>query len=241
MLKIWDPTNFRRTLGGLCLILAPILFAIAEITYPASDGNGAQQLDVAAANHNVMLADIYFGIASAILFIPAVYALLQVTRNRGVVLGHVAAILTVAGVCLAHLALGGLQLMLWAMAGPGVDRAAMAAFIDKTIQNPAGLPLVLGHELFAFGVFVFGIAVWRSGFGYRWTGPAIAIGVVIDIVGGTIGLPDLLIGIVSDAIFVTGLAAVGLKVLLTPDAEWESGPVAARSSQPAGVAIRQPS
>ena len=41
MLKIWDPTNFRRTLGGLCLILAPIFFAIAEITYPASDGNGA--------------------------------------------------------------------------------------------------------------------------------------------------------------------------------------------------------
>ena len=241
MLKFWDPTNFRRTLGGLCLILAPILFAIAEITYPASDGNGAQQLEVAAANHNVMLADIYFGIASAILFIPAVYALLQVTRNRGVVLGHVAAILTVAGVCLAHLALGGLQLMLWAMAGPGVDRAAMAAFIDKTIQNPAGLPLVLGHELFAFGVIVFGIAVWRSGFGYRWAGPAIAIGVAIDIVGGTIGLPDLLIGIVSDAILVTGLAAVGLKVLLTPDAEWDNGPVTARSSQRAGVAIRQPS
>ena len=39
MLKIWDPTNFRRTLGGLCLILAPIFFAIAEITYPASEGN----------------------------------------------------------------------------------------------------------------------------------------------------------------------------------------------------------
>jgi hypothetical protein len=222
MLKIWDPTNFRRTLGGLCLIIAPILFAVAEITYPASDGNGAAQLDIAARNHDVMLADIYFGIASAILFIPAVYALLHITRRRGVVLGHVAAILTVAGVCLAHLALGGLQLMLWAMAGPGVDRQVMAGFIDKTMQNPAGLPLVLGHELFAFGIIVFGIAVWRSGFGYRWAGPAIAIGVVIDIVGGTIGLPDLLIGILSDAIFVTGLAAVGLKVLLTPDADWEA-------------------
>lgn len=229
MLKIWDPTNFRRTLGGLCLILAPILFAIAEITYPASDGSGAQQLDIAARNHDVMLADIYFGIASAILFIPAVYALLNVTRRRGVVLGHVAAILTVAGVCLAHLALGGLQLMLWAMAAPGVDRQVMAAFIDKTIQNPAGLPLVLGHELFAFGIIVFGVAIWRSGFGYRWAGPAVAIGVVIDIVGGTIGVPDLLIGIVSDAIFVTGLAAVGLKVLLTSDADWEAGTVEVRS------------
>jgi len=241
MLKIWDPTNFRRTLGGLCLILAPILFAVAEITYPASDGNGAAQLDIAARNHDVMLADIYFGIASAILFIPAVFALLHVTRRRGVVLGHVAAILTVAGVCLAHLALGGLQLMLWAMAGDGADSQIMASFIDKTQQNPAGLPLVLGHELFAFGMIVFGIAVWRSGFGYRWAGPAIAIGVVIDIVGGTIGLPDPLISIVSDAIFVTGLAAVGLKVLLTPDAEWETGPLTERSAQRATTPLRQPS
>jgi hypothetical protein len=241
MLKIWDPTNFRRTLGGLCLILAPVLFAIDEITYPTSDGTGAEQLAAAAGNYNVMLADIYFGIASAILFIPAVYALLHVTRSRGVVLGHVAAILTVAGVCLAHLALGGLQLMLWAMAGPGVDRQAMAAFIDKTMQNPAGLPLVLGHELFAFGIIVFGIAIWRSGFGYKWAGPAIAIGVIVDIVGGTIGLPDMLIGIVSDAIFVTGLAAVGLKVLMTSDADWVAGSETVRSERPAGVAVRQAS
>lgn len=233
MLKIWNPTNFRRTLGGLCLILAPILFAIAEITYPDSSGNGAQQLAAAAANHDVMLADIYFGIASALLFIPAVFVLLHVTRKRGVVLGHIAAILTVIGVGLAHLALGGLQLMLWAMAAPGADRQAMAAFIDNTEQNPAGLPLVLGHELFAFGIIVFGIAVWRSGFGYRWAGPAIAIGVVLDIVGGTIGLPDMLVSVVSDGIFVTGLAAVGLKVLMTPDAEWEAGPATVRSTQPA--------
>ena len=233
MLKIWDPTNFRRTLGGLSLILAPIFFAIAEITYPASDGNGAAQLDVAARNYDVMLADIYFGIASAILFIPAVFVLLHVTRRRGVVLGHVAAILTVAGVCLAHLALGGLQLMLWAMAGPGVDRQAMASFIDKTQQNPAGLPLVLGHELFAFGIIVFGIAIWRSGFGYRWTGPAIAIGVVIDIVGGSIGVPDPFISIVSDGLFATGLAAVGLKVLLTSDSEWESLRETVRAKQQA--------
>jgi ABC-type Na+ efflux pump permease subunit len=233
MLKIWDATNFRRTLGGLCLILAPVLFAVAEITYPNSSGNGAEQLDAAARNHNVMLADIYFGMASAILFMPAIYALLHVLRKRGVVLGHIAAILTVAGVCLAHLALGGLQLMLWAMAGPEANRQAMASFIDKTQQNPVALPLVLGHDLFALGIIIFGIAIWRSGFGYRWAGPAIAIGVVLDIVGGTIGLPDMLMAILSDGIFVTGLAAVGLKVLLTTDAEWEALPETVRAQQQA--------
>jgi hypothetical protein len=60
-------------------------------------------------------------------------------------------------------------------------------------------------------------------------------------VGGTIGLPDPYVSILSDAIFVTGLAAVGLKVLLTPDPEWETEPVAVRSAQPVVAAIRQPS
>src|SRR2546428_5554865 len=158
MLKIWDPTNFRRTLGGLGLILAPIFFAIAEITYPASDGNGAAQLDIAARNHDVMLADIYLGIASAVLFIPAVFALLHVTRRRGVVLGHVAAILTVAGVCLAHLALGGLQLMLWAMAGPRVGPQAMGAFIHQNPQKPARPPFGFGPEPVVCGPLLFRVA-----------------------------------------------------------------------------------
>ena len=236
MLKIWDATNFRRTLGGLCLILAPILFAVVEITYPGGGNTGAEQLDIAARNHDLMLTDIYVGIASAILFMPAVYALLHVTRGRGVILGHVAAILTVVGLGLAHLALSGLQLMLWAMAGPGVDRSAMAAFIDKTMQNPAGLPLVMGHDLFALGLVVFGVAVWRSGFGYRWAGPAIALGVILDIVGGTLGLPDTLISVVSDAVFVTALAAVGLKVLLTSDSDWEVAPTQVGTAETAVAA-----
>lgn len=232
MLKIGDATNFRRTLGGLCLILAPVLFAIQEITYPGGGNSGAEQLDVAARNHNLMLADIYIGIASAVLFVPAVFTLLHVTRRRGVVLGHVAAMLAMTGVALSGLALAGLQLMLWAMAGPGVDHRAMATFLDATMQNPAGLPLVLGHDLFALGLVIFGIALWRSRFGYSWAGLAIAGGILLDVVGGMIGLPDLLISVASDAIFVSGLAAVGLRILLTTDAEWESGPVPAPADAP---------
>ncbi len=89
------------------------------------------------------------------------------------------------------------------------------------------------------GLILFGIAVWRSGFGYRWAGPAIAVGVVIDIVGGAIGLPDTLISVVSDAVFATGLAAVGLRVLLTSDSDWEAGRWQARSeTAPAMSTVR---
>jgi hypothetical protein len=236
MFKIWDPTNFRRTLGGLCLILAPVLFAVAEITYPVDGRSASELLDGAARNQDLLLADVYIGIASAILFLPAVYALLHVTRRRGVVLGHIAAVMTVLGICLAHLAFAGVQLMLWTMANPGVDRQAMVTFLDRSLQNPAGAPLLAGHYFFALGLIVFGVAVWRSGFGYRWAGPAISIGVIVDIAGGMLGIPELVMSVVSDAIFVSALAAVGLKVLLTSDADWQAEGEAVRGPQPVTAA-----
>ena len=220
MLKIWDASNFRRTVGGLCLIVAPVLFAVAEITFPGGDGSPVDQLTAASQHRNLMLADIFLGLVAAILFIPAFFALLHVVRERGVVLAHIGAVLAVTGVALAHLALAGLQLMLWAMASPGVDRAAMVSFLNKTSQTPAALPLVLGHELFALGVIVLGIAVWRSGFGYRWAGPLASLGVILDIVLGTVGAPDLVASVVSDGLFVVGFAAIGYRVLALPDQSW---------------------
>ena len=108
----------------------------------------------------------------------------------------------------------------------------MATFLDQTQQNPAALPLVLGHFLFAIGIIL-----WRSGFGYRWAGVAIAIGVLIDIVGGMTGLPDVLVSVASDGIFCTGLAAVGLNVLLTSDTEWEANPAGVRTDTGHAVSV----
>ena len=36
MLKIWDASNFRRTLTGLCLIGAPLAFMVSEVIYTLS-------------------------------------------------------------------------------------------------------------------------------------------------------------------------------------------------------------
>jgi hypothetical protein len=221
MMKIWDVSNFRRTLGGLSLILAPLLFAVVEITHPAHGSDATTLLAQAAQDRGLTLADIYILIASSILFIPAFFALLHVVRGRGVVLAHIAAILSLAGVSLG-LTRAGFQLVIWAMASPGVDQQAMKAFLNNNTQNAAGLPIFLGPLLFTIGLILFGIAVWRAGFGYRWAGPLIAVGFVVAVVGGSAGLPDLPVAIVSAALWVVGLAAIGLKLLAMPDAAWES-------------------
>lgn len=230
MMKIWDASNFRRTLGGLSLILAPLLFAVVEITHPAHGSDATTLLAQAAQDRGLTLADIYILIASSILFIPAFFALLHLVRGRGVVLAHIAGVLGLAGVSLG-LTRAGFQLMIWAMASPGVDQRAMKTFLNQSAQNPAGLPIFLGPLLLTIGLILFGIAVWRAGFGYRWAGPLIALGFVVAVVGGSAGLPDLPVAIVSAALWVVGLAAIGLKLLTMPDADWESRTLPSDSSR----------
>lgn len=237
MLKIWDASNFRRTAGALCLFLAPVLFAFVELTYPVDQNAGpAEMLSSVAHHRSLALADIYVGVFSAILFIPAFFALLHVIRERGVVLAHIGAILALIGVAFAHLVLAGFNLILWAMTLPGVDQRAALRFLTATKNNPAGLPIVLGHELFALGLILLGIALWRSRFGYRWAGPVIAVAVVLDVVLGSVGVPDVVASVVSDGLLVIGFAAVAYRVLLLPDRGWgaeersvSAGPVGAHA------------
>jgi hypothetical protein len=223
MLKIWDASNFRRTVGALCLFLAPVLFAFVEITYPVDQNAGpAEQISSTAQHPSLVLTDVYLGIVAAILFIPAFFALLHVIRDRGVVVAHIGAILALIGVALAHLVLAGFNLLVWAMTLPGVDQAAMVRFLTVTQRNPAGLPIVLGHELFALGLILLGVGLWRSRFGYRWAGPVISVAVVSDILLGSTGVPDVAASVVSDGLLVVGFAAVAYRLLLLPDAGWES-------------------
>lgn len=116
-MKIWDASNFRRTLVGLSLVLAPLLFAVVEIAHSSHSTDAASTLARAARDRSLELAYIYFQIASSILFILAFFALLHVVRDRGVVAAHIAGILGVVGAGLT-LSRAGLQLAIWEMASP---------------------------------------------------------------------------------------------------------------------------
>ena len=223
MLKIWDASNFRRTAGAVCMFLAPVLFAFVELTYPVDQNAGPAEMISSVAHHRTLaLSDIYVGILSAILCIPAFFALLHVIRERGVVLAHIGAILALIGVAFAHLVLAGFNIVLWAMTLPGVDQRAAIRFLTTTMNNPAGLPIVLGHELFALGLILLGIALWRSRFGYRWAGPVISVAVVLDVVLGSIGVPDVVASLLSDGLLVAGFGAVGYRLLELSDSRWDA-------------------
>ncbi len=53
MVNIRQAANFRRTVAALCLLLAPLLFAAAELLAPDAPGDAATQL-AAFAEHRAL-------------------------------------------------------------------------------------------------------------------------------------------------------------------------------------------
>lgn len=101
MLKIFDAAHFRRVVAGLCLVAAPLLFAAAEILTPQPSGSAAAQLAAFAEHRNQLLAGVLCGVASSMLFVPALFGLLHRIRDRGVVYAHVAAAMIIYGLVTA--------------------------------------------------------------------------------------------------------------------------------------------
>lgn len=219
MLKIWNAANFRRTTAGLCLVLAPLFFAVALIA-PQSSGSASAQLATFAQHRGPLLAGDLFGIASYILFIPAVFGLLRQIRGRGVVYAHLAGILTVYSLVVAA-ALGGINLMFWEMTKSGLNRAAMVSLLRGIEHAPVAAPLLAGHYLFVLGILLLGIALWRANVRPRWAAILLILSPVSVIALSPAG--QLASDLISSAITVVGFSALGLRLLATPDAEPTAG------------------
>jgi hypothetical protein len=233
MLKIGDAVNFRRTLGGLCLIVAPLVQFAAEKISPRGAQSASGVLQSAIQQNDRFLQGDYLNILSGILFIPAFFAILHVVRRHGVILAHIGVSLALVGVVLFVFVNGGANLMVGVMGSPGLDSGAMSALIQKSIGGPSPVTVTwLGLYMEGLGIFLIGLAVWRSGFGFRWAGPLISISVVAAFFNP---VQSDIIEFVLDAFLVVGLAAIGYRILVMPDSDWESGPSAA--DRPATGAI----
>ena len=230
MLKISDAAHFRRVVAGLCLVAAPLLFAVAEIATPQPSGSAAAQLTSFAQHRHLLVTGVLCGLASSMCFIPALLGLLHKIRDRGVVYAHVAAALIIYGL-VTQAALGGINVMFWVMTMPGMNHAAMVNLLNGLQHGSAAAaaPLLAGHYLFAVGVVLLGVAVWRARLAPRWAGILVALWPVTDVALSSAG--DLA-SLVSDAIAIAGFAALGWRTLTAPDASWDTSPQIA--AEPAG-------
>lgn len=136
MLKISDAAHFRRVVAGLCLVAAPLLFAVAEIATPQPSGSAAAQLASFAQHRDQLLVGVLCGLASSMCFAPALFGLLHKIRDRGVAYAHVAAVLIVYGL-VTQAAVFGINVMFWVMTKPGMNHAAMVNLLNGLQHGPA--------------------------------------------------------------------------------------------------------
>lgn len=236
-------STFRRRFGAVSLIAAPVLFAAAELLFPTGGDDPAGELANNAAHHGQLLLAITCGLLAAILFIPALFTLMNPLHRRGAMLGHLGGGLALLGNAVSGLAVVGVQFVLYEASAPGVDQHAVGTFIGQATQDPIGAPLVFGHEVFVLGLVLLAIGLYRGRVGYRWASACLGLGPALDAVLGTIGvesspLASTIVSAGTDLIFVAGAIGLAWWQLTTSDTVWENGPqpqVAVAQSQSQAV------
>ncbi len=219
MLKIDGADNFRRTLVGLCLIIAPLMLLLGNIIHPGGKG-GAGLVNMMAEHPGRVEAASLLIIFSSVFFVPALVGLLYLLRDRGVVLGHIGVGLALIGVVVGHAVWAGFQIVLLGFVQNGVDRGQLSAIADSGPLN-VGFVIVLLMFLVGFfvGLIILAISLWRGRAAPLWVAACIIAAVVWDF----IPLPGIAEVEIGPALLFVGLGWIGLKVLRMSDADWERG------------------
>jgi len=223
MLKIWDAHNFRRTLTGLSLIAAPLVFLVFWVALPDLPDDPTAMLAAIAANRERTMVAALLLMLSSVLFLPAFVGLIHLLRDRGVVLGHLGGGLALLG-ALGHIARATYFLVFVHMATGGADQAQMVALMNRIQGDPALVPIMLTLGGFDIGLLLLGIGLWRARVVPRWAAAGIVLAIVLVIIGVVIIDGGPIILLVVFAGLAISLGAIGWTVLRMSDGDWERLP-----------------
>jgi hypothetical protein len=216
----WHPstdvttTTFRSKATGVCLVLAPVAFAAAELLAPETGNDASTTYAAWSAQRGSGLVSAFAGLAATILFLPGFFGLVGHVVGRGRRLAHIGLAAVVYGLVMAHAALIGVNLVFYSATSASVDRAAALQVFDALMNNvPVGAPLLLGHYVFTIGVLLIGAAVVRSDRFPRWSGWLVIAAVLSDVALGSLPFDHLISDSVSEGLLIAGLWAIGWRLL----------------------------
>lgn len=225
MLKINDANNFRRTVAGVCLILAPLAFGGTDLIRLHIEGGllGEEQLAAIATNSGLWDVVTVLNMVGLILFVPAILGLMHLLRERSTVLSHVGGGLALVGVLgfVAHNA--GYFGLMEGLATSEMSQEQMLRFIGHMETSVSVIMYVLMFLLgFQFGPLLLGIGLYRARAVPRWVAGLVILGMVLWIAAGFSPASESMVAIAAVWIlFSVGLGATGLRVLSMSDIEWE--------------------
>lgn len=237
-----DPgwSAFRKVVLGVALIAAPLLILISNaLTASIYNDNHATYLANIADNEAMFLAGNIIGVVGAMFLAGAVLALIHLVRHRYPRYAKGAGGLALVGV----LAMSGVWLVFsiieFAMAQEA-NQAAMVTFMTNAQDSAAMAPLFVVWIGSMLGTALLGAALLRAGTLPRWMP-------VLMIAGFVLTFPaEGALSVAADALILAGMGSIGVAVLRSPLAAWESGTVAPVEAQavepvePAGLGMATP-
>ncbi|MGH2838878.1 MAG: hypothetical protein ACRDJY_11115 [Thermoleophilaceae bacterium] len=224
MSRLSDSHHFRKTVAGVCMIGAPLLFVIGMIIHPESKSNVGDQLAVAAANMDEWYAAHLIVAISLVLLVPAVLGLMHMLREREVAYGHLGGGLAMVGL----LAITGIVAMEgfvgWqAAAASPADAPAMTALFERVTETTGVvLPFFVMSYAFTVGMLFLAAGLYRARAVQSWTAAMLGIGAIVLAVG--LSMPDDVVTIIGSGVLLVGFFQVGRMVLTESDEAWEHTP-----------------
>lgn len=222
-----NPSTFRRTLAGICLIAGPLLLLVAGVITPSesSDSSSAYIKSVAADPSAHEWGTVAFVLAFALL-VPGLVGAVHLLRHRAVVLGHVFGSLAILGaVMFTALAATTFYDIALAESLP-LDQAVKAneALDDVTGGAVVLVPALLGTFI---GLIGLGVALWRGGWAPAWVAAAAAVGMLLVVIGDG----SKALGLAGSLALLAAYGYVGLTMLRMGNDAWESATPPARGAE----------
>lgn len=213
-----NPSTFRRTVAGICLIAGPLLLLVAGAITPSesSDSANAYMKSVAADPSAHEWGAVAFVLAFALL-VPGLVGAVHLLRRRAVVLGHVFGSLAILGaVMFVGLAATTFYDIALATSLP-LDQAVKAndALDDVTGGVVVLVPALLGTFV---GLIGLGVALWRGGWAPAWVAVAAAAGMLLVVAGDG----NKITGLAGSLALLAAYGYVGLTMLRMGNDAWES-------------------
>jgi hypothetical protein len=162
-----------------------VLLAGSAVTQPQLTGGASGKLAaIASAGGRADLSAVLFAVAQLpfMLGVLGVGALLRPGARR---LGGIGTGLAVAG-AFGHALFGGVSLTYLVMARESAGQPAYARLVTDIESSPVMLVSVIGLAGTVLGLLLLSIALFRTGVGPRWVGPALWAFLVVEFVGGTL-------------------------------------------------------
>ena len=215
-----DSQHFRKTVAGVCMIGAPLLFLVAFAISPKLETASGKMLAVTAQHPDRAVISTFFGMAGVALALGAVLGLAHMMRERGAGYGNWGGVISLLGV-LGVMASFSAGFMVWLMAKDGVTAADAHLLHRYNVSAPGVIIGVVGF-CFALGMVILAMGLYRAHFVDWWMAMLVAIGPVLI----EVAFPAhaLWMAIVGSAFLLVGLGSIGLMVLRETDEEWDHTP-----------------